>query len=434
MIKNFKRYNQTRKIKRVRKMKRVSIINFNLENKTVFLRVDYNVPLNKNKVIDNSKIKASLPTIKFLLEKNCKIVLATHLGKPKGKVVSALRVNPIAKELKKLLPKEVKIIKLNDCIGKEIKTKIKAGKAKDIFFLENLRFHKEEKENNPAFAKSLASLAGLYVNDAFAVCHRKHASLEAITHFLPAVAGFLIEKEVHNLNKTLKPKKPVVWILGGAKLRKINLIKRLLKKADYILIGGALSFCFLKAKGIPVGMSKIDSQSVMSAKQILKKRIAKRKLILPLDFIVAEKISPKARTNVTAYNQIKINQMGLDLGPKTIKLFEHYLKKASTIIWNGPLGCFELAKFANATREVGKFIGKLDAISICGGGETVEAIKKLRLEHHFTHVSTGGGASLRFLSGERLPSLIALEKNHEKFGKGRRLSSFCSQIICYTSV
>jgi len=277
-----------------------------------------------------------------------------------------------------------------------------------------LRFYKEEEDNDTTFAHSLANLADIYVNNAFGVSHRKHASVDAITRFLPAIPGFLIETEVSNLNKALSPKKPLIWIFGGAKLDKIKLVKQALKKADYILIGGALCFSFLKAKGISVGLSKVDGTSVNVAKKILMSKNVK-KIILPVDFVVTKKFSMSAKTDVVDYNGIKIDEMALDLGTKTIDLFKHYLKKAHTIVWNGPLGYFEWAKFAVATKEIGRFLGKLTATSICGGGETAEAIKKFHLEHNVTHLSTGGGAALAYLSGEKLPGLIALGKNYKKF-------------------
>lgn len=395
-------------------MNRFHLTEFPLENKAVFLRADYNVPLEKNKVKDNTKIKASLPTIRFLLGKHCKVIIATHLGDPGGQIVPKLRVAPIVQELQKLLPKE-KITYLPNCLGDEVKKKIQRGSVLgELFFLENLRFYKEEEENDLAFAHSLAGLADVYVNEAFAVCHRKHASVSAITKFIPSIPGFWLETEISNLNKAIIPKKPAVWIMGGAKLSKIDLISRALKKADCILIGGALAFSFLKAKGINVGMSKIDADSVMLARKILQSPKSK-KIVLPIDFAVAEKISPTSHSKIVAYNQIQNNQIGLDLGPKTIILFERYLSDAKTIVWNGPLGYYELARFSIATKEIGRYLGKLNAIKIAGGGETAEATSKFHLTHNFTHVSTGGGASLEFLSGKRMPGIDALIENYRMF-------------------
>ncbi len=393
--------------------KRFQLHNFLINNKTVFLRVDYNIPLKDNKILNNTKIKASLNTIKFLLEKNCKIILATHIGDPKGKVISNLSTKVILKELKDLLPNE-KIFWLEDCIGKEIKEKITQAKPIQIFLLENLRFYKEEEENDFSFAHSLADLAQVYVNEAFAVCHRKHASVSAITNFIPAVTGINLEQEITNLNKALIAKKPAVWIMGGAKLDKVNLIQQALKKADKILVGGALAFAFLSAKRIKVGMSKLDAKSIIAAKEILSKD-TKHKIILPLDFKVADKFSSRANSKIVDFNEIENNQIALDIGPKTIELFKKHLSKAKTIVWNGPLGYFEWADFSIGTKEIGRYLGKIDAIKICGGGETTQAIHKFYLTHNFTHVSTGGGASLAFLSGERLPGIDALLENYQKF-------------------
>jgi 3-phosphoglycerate kinase len=337
-----------------------------LRDKTVFVRVDYNVPLKNKRVQDNTKIKASLPTIRYLLQKDCKIVLATHLGRPKGKIIPALRTNLLAKELKKLLPKKIKITKLNDCVGSKIKKRIERGKNKGIFLLENLRFHKEEKENSLAFAHSLADLADFYANNAFAVSHRKHASVHAITKFLPSAPGFLLKKEITQLNQVLKPEHPLIWLLGGIKKDKIPALKYLLKKADYILVGSGL-YHFLRNK-------------------------KHKKLILPVDL-----------------------NKEFDIGPKTIALYKSYLKKAKTIVWNGPLGQFEKKRFAAGSQKIASFITRLKTTNIIGGGETSEMIKKFKLTKKMTWVSTGGGACLEFLTGKKLPGIEALKKNYKKF-------------------
>ncbi len=381
---------------------------FPVENKTVIVRVDYNVPMSKGKVRDNNKIRLSLPTIKFLLKKNCKIILMTHLGRPQGKVVKSLKVDPILKELKKLLPKS-KIRKLNDSLGEKVRTKIKKGKNKEIFLLENLRFHKGEETDDSFFAQSLASLAEIYINDAFAVSHRKHASVHKITKYLPSLPGLQLEKEIYYLSKA-RTSKHAIWIMGGAKLHKIDLLKLALKKADSILIGGALPFAFMKAKGINIGMSKTDVYSVRAAKKLLTSRVAKKKLILPIDFKVSETFSANSKPKTVDFNKIETKQIALDLGPETIKLFRFHLQKAKTIVWNGPLGYFEWSNYAIATREIGRFISRLDATTICGGGETAEAVHKFHLQSKLTHVSTGGGASLAFLAGKKLPGLEALKK------------------------
>ncbi len=399
-------------------MRRFNLKKFPVENKVVLLRVDYNVPINNNKILDNTKIKASLPTIKYLLSKNCQIIIATHLGKPRGKVVKELKTDSLAKELKKLL--KINVTKIDDCIGKEVKEKINKAKTTKVFLLENLRFYQAEEKNNPLFAHSLANLVDFYVNDAFAVSHRKHASIEAITHFLPSMAGLLLEKEIFYLNNALKPRRPVIWIMGGAKLDKVQLVNKILRKTDQILIGGALAFSFLKARGIKVGMSKIDNKSVEAARKLLRKRSAK-KIILPLDFIVTENFSPQTKSKIVNYNQIGTYQIALDLGPRTVELYKKKLSKAKTIVWNGPLGYFEWAKYAFSTKTIGRFLGKLGSVKICGGGETAEAVHKFHLEHNFTHLSTGGGATLTFLAGSKLVGISALEKNYQKFKKKSRL-------------
>ena len=389
----------------------LSLNNFQIENKTVLVRVDFNVSHKKGKILDSSKIRASIPTIKYLLSKNCRIILATHLGDPKGKFVSELKTDFLTKQLEELLPKE-KIILFDDCIGKDLKEKIISSPKRTIFLLENLRFYKGEEDNDPVFAHLLANLAEVYVNDAFAVCHRKHASVCAITKYLPSLSGLLLDKEVYRLSQALHPQKPAIWIMGGAKLDKLDLIHQALKKAEHILIGGALSFSFLKAKRIEVGMSKVDFNSVKIAEKILK--LYSKKIILPLDFKVTKEFSSNAPSRIASYNQIGKNEVALDSGPETINLFERYLSTANTIVWNGPLGYFEWAKYSLATKEIGRFLGKRKAIKIAGGGETVSAIRNFHLEHNFTHVSTGGGASLEFLSGKKLPGIEALKKSQIK--------------------
>lgn len=395
-------------------MKRFLLTELPLQGKRVFLRVDFNVPLKDGMVADDRKIRAALPTLNYLLERGCTIVLATHLGRPEGKVVDALRTAPLAKALQELLPKET-VVPLTDCIGKDVRERIARAAPRTIYFLENVRFYKEEEENDLTFAHALADLAQFYVNDAFGE-HGKRASVDAITRFLPSAAGFLIEQEIVQLSKALEPERPAIWLMGGAKLDKVDLIKQALKKADYILIGGALAFSFLRAKGYAIGHSKIDQESVATAKKILKTRGAE-KIILPLDFVAADAFSQNARSEVVSYEEIPTDKIGLDLGPKTIDEFKKYLRQARTIVWNGPLGYFEWATFATATREIARFISTLTATSICGGGETADAIRRYHLEDKMTHVSTGGGAALLFLSGKKIPAIIALEKNYLKFRK-----------------
>ena len=396
-------------------MNRFLLTELPVKNKTIFLRVDYNVPFSEGKITDNTKIKASLPTIKYLVQNNCKIVLATHFGRPKG-FSSEFSVAPLAKEIQKLLPTK-KIVKLNDCFGKKVLETIQKGKPQTIFLLENLRFYVEEEQNDSFFAHSLATLADFYVNDAFGVAHRKHASVCAITEFLPSAAGLLFETEIRSLAKGLNPKNPSIWIMGGAKLEKIPLLELALLKYNYVLIGGALAFAFLKAKGIPIGASKCDAASIEIARKILKSKHA-HKIILPVDFAVAESFSPRAKVNIVDYNQIQPNQVGLDLGLKTINLFRQYLSSAKTVVWNGPLGYIEWTQFAVSTKEIARFLGKLEnAVTLVGGGETAEELTKFHLHHTLTHVSTGGGAALEFLTGKKLPTLSSLEYSYKKFRK-----------------
>ncbi len=392
-----------------------SLKNFPLEQKVVLVRADYNVPVAGSKVTDATKMKATLPTLQLLLQQNCRIIIMTHLGRPEGKIKCELSTKVLLPELQRLLPKK-KIFHVPDCIGPAVKAAITSTKTGEILVLENLRFYAEEEADDAFFAQALASLAEVYVNDAFAVSHRKHASVHAITHYLPAIPGLLIQREIENLHQALRPLPPAVWLLGGAKLSKVDLIRQALHKAEYVLIGGALAFAFLKAQGIPVGMSKTDAASVRIASRILRSRAAK-KIILPQDFLVAEKFSPQAKVAVVPFDRIQNHRIALDIGPATIKLFQHYLRRARTIVWNGPLGYYEWAKFAAGTKEMGRFIGRLTATSIAGGGETADALHKFHLAHNFTHVSTGGGAALEFLAGKKLLGIQALEENYEKWRK-----------------
>ena len=392
-----------------------SLATFPITSKKVFLRVDYNIFLSKREPKDNYKIKQTIPTINFLLQKNCKIILATHLGRPNGKRVPELTTKKLIPILKKTFPR-VPINALSDCIGKDVTSAILKGKQKSLFLLENLRFYKEEKENNNYFARELATLADVYVNDAFGTLHRAHASVEAITHFLPSIPGFLVQHEVNELARALEKSRQSIWIIGGAKIDKVDFFHTALQKAKYILVGGALAFPFLRAKGIPIGMSRIDAASINSAKKILKHKNAS-KIILPVDFHVAEKMTPNTPSLYVDYNQIQPHQIGLDLGPKTIARFKQYLRQADTIVWNGTLGYAEWAKFATATKEIGRFLGTLTATTIVGGGETSEAMHTFHLADKLTHVSTGGGAALDFLAGKKLPGLTALHNNYQHYKK-----------------
>ena len=391
-------------------MAKKTIEDVDLEGKRVLMRVDFNVPLDdKLNITDDMRIRAALPSIKYAIDKGAKVILMSHLGRPDGKVDEKLRLLPAAKRLEKLLGKPVQALK--DCVGPEVKNAVSAMKDKDVVLLENLRFHAEEEENDPAFAKELASLGDVFVNDAFGTAHRAHASTEGVTHYLPSVAGFLLEKEIKYLGGAVdNPNRPFVAILGGAKVKdKIKVIDNLLNKVDALLIGGGMAYTFLKAKGKTIGASKLDKDGFDTAKQALDKAAKKNiPILLPVDNIAADKFDANANSKLVG-EDIPDGWMGLDIGPKTIKLFEDKLKNAKTIVWNGPLGVFEMDKFAKGTEEVAKFIAGLKGVtSVIGGGDTAAAMLKFKVDSKMTHISTGGGASLEYLEGRGLPGIDAL--------------------------
>ncbi|MBU1205293.1 MAG: phosphoglycerate kinase [Nanoarchaeota archaeon] len=380
---------------------------FDFENKKVLVRVDFNVPLDDGDITEDERIIAAIPTITFLLEKNAKVILMSHLGRPKGQIVEKLKMNKVAKKLSDLLDKEV--IKLDDCIGQEVKEKINEMKSKEIILLENLRFHAEEENNDEEFAKELASLADVYVNNAFANCHRDHASMTTITKFLPSCTGFLVEEEMMILTKIMQnPEKPFVAIIGGAKPDKIDVIKNLLKIADKIIIGGVLANTFIKAMDANIGKSKFDPESVGDAKSLLLQ--SGGKIILPVDAFVADSIEKGENSRIAKIEKITDECMIGDIGPDSIALYKKTLKDARTIVWSGPLGAFEFEKFEGGTHEIALFLSGLNAKVFVGGGESGAALKKLGLEDSVSYISTGGGAFLQFLSGKELPAIKALQK------------------------
>ncbi len=382
-----------------------------VRSRRVLVRVDYNVPLDTNgNVSDDKRITASLPTINYLLKQGARIILCSHLGRPKGEVKKEFSLAPVAKRLKELLP-NVNIYFASDCIGEEAQQKAAALKDGEILLLENLRFHKEEEKNDPEFAKKLASLAEIYVSDAFGTVHRAHASTAGVAAYLPAVAGFLIGKELSIMGGALEnPERPFVAILGGAKVAdKIGVITNLLNKCDTLLIGGGMAYTFFKAMGYEIGDSLLDAESIDLAKQLMETAKEKGvKLLLPVDTVVAKAFAADAEHMTVASNAIPAGWQGLDIGEKTRELFAAEIKNAKTVIWNGPMGVFEFPEFAKGTEAVAKACAECGGTTIIGGGDSASAVKKLGYADKMTHISTGGGASLEFLEGKVLPGVAAL--------------------------
>lgn len=389
-------------------MRKLSVRDLDLRGKRVFCRVDFNVPLEDGRVIDDRRIAASLPTIRFLSEKGARAVLASHLGRPKGKPNQEFSLRPCAERLESLLKKKVAFA--SDCIGEPAETAARGLKDGDVLLLENLRFHKEEEANDRAFAQALARLADLYVDDAFGSAHRAHASTDGVPRILkPAAAGFLMEQELTYLGRLLAdPESPFVAVLGGAKVSdKIELIENLLPKVDTFLIGGAMAYTFLAARGVPIGQSLLEADKVAMATDLLG-RAARAAFVLPLDHVVAQG-GDKARPKVTEDVAIGNDEVAFDIGPRTAERFAGELQKAKTVLWNGPMGLFEEEAYAAGSRRVAEAIAASAAVSVVGGGDTAAAVTEFGLDGKMTHVSTGGGASLEFLSGLTLPGVAVLD-------------------------
>ena len=402
-------------------MSKKTIKECDLRGKNILIRVDFNVPLDEEgRITDDNRIVKSLPTIQYARERAARVVLMSHLGRPDGKPNPKYSLKPVAAHLSKLLGAPVQF--LDDCIGTKIEEALSRTKKGDVVLLENLRFHPEEEKNDPKFAQALARLADLYVNDAFGAAHRAHASTEAITQFVPSVAGLLLAKEIEYFDKILrKSERPFVAILGGAKVSdKIKVISNILHKTDSILIGGAMAYPFCRVKGCSIGSSKYEAGGEELARQILDQAKQKGVLVqLPMDHLVAKKLEKGTPTKVVD-QAIPDGWMGLDIGPKTVEQFKKTLAASKTILWNGPLGVFEIPPFDQGSRRIAEFIAGLKATTVIGGGDTAAAIRHFGLEDKMSHVSTGGGASLEYLEGRILPGIAALpEKDKIEAGAGR---------------
>jgi phosphoglycerate kinase len=392
-------------------MPKKTVEDIEVKGKRVLLRVDFNVPLdiNTGAISDDSRIRASLPTIKYLVDHKAKVIICSHLGRPKGKVAENLRMTPIAQRLSELMGLPVSTA--SDCIGQEVESKVRTLKDGDMLVLENLRFHPEEELDDPEFARKLAKLADIYVNDAFGTAHRAHASTVGIAKYLPAVAGFLMNKELRVMEKLLHdPERPSACLIGGAKVSdKMELLQNMLKKVDMLLVGGGMAATFLKTEGYEVGHSLIEDDKLDLAKKLLQEADDWRvPFLLPIDAVVANEIKAGVLTRVVPISNIPSGSHIVDIGSQTIELFCNELRKCRTVIWNGPMGIYEIPQFAQGTRAMASFLATLDATTIIGGGSSAEIVQEMGLTDKMTHVSTGGGASLRFLEDAALPGVEVL--------------------------
>ena len=392
-------------------MNKKTVRDIDVKGKKVLVRCDFNVPQDENGVItDNRRIVSALDTIKYLLDNNAKVILCSHLGRPKGEFKKEFSLAPIAEELSKLLGKEVKLAK--DVIGEDAQALVNSVAEGEVVLLENVRFHREETDNEPEFAKKLASFAEVFVNDAFGTAHRAHASTAGVADYLPAVSGFLIEKELNFMGDALNnPERPFMAILGGRKVSdKIGVIEALLEKVDTLMIGGAMAYTFFKAMGYEVGNSICELDKLDLAKELMAKAEEKGvKLMLPVDTRIGKEFKADTESKVVAYTEIPDGWEGFDIGDETIKMYVEELSKAKTVVWNGPVGLFEFDQFAVGTNSLARALGDLDAVTIIGGGDSAAAIEKLGIADKFSHISTGGGASLEFLEGKKLPGIECLE-------------------------
>lgn len=384
-----------------------TVRDIDVKGKKVLVRVDFNVPMKEGKITDDTRIQAALPTIKYLMDSGAAVILASHLGRPKGGPDPVFSLKPVADHLAKLLGKPVAFAE--DCIGPKADAAAKSLKPGDVLVLENTRFHPEEEKNDPGMAKQLASLADVYVNDAFGTAHRAHASTEGVAKFLPGVAGFLMEKEIQYLGQAVDdPKRPFVAILGGAKVSdKIGVIKHLLEKADTVLIGGGMANTFFKAQGYAMGDSLVEPEALDTARELLK--LGASKLRLPVDVVIADKFEDSAQKKTQTVGDVPAGWRVLDIGPETVKSFSQIIADAGTVVWNGPMGVFEFPNFALGTFEIARAVAASKAVSVIGGGDSVAAVTQAGVADKITHISTGGGASLEMLEGLPLPGLVALQ-------------------------
>jgi phosphoglycerate kinase len=384
-----------------------------VKGKRVLVRCDFNVPLDENgNITDDRRIRSSLPTINYLIENGAKVILMSHLGRPKGEPNPKLSLAPVAKRLSELLGKEVIFAKDDRVVSDEVKEIVSDMKEKDVVLLENTRYRKEETKNEENFAKELASLGDIYVNDAFGTCHRAHASNVGVSNYLPSAVGFLVEKEITVMGKALEnPERPFVAILGGAKVSdKIGVIENLLNKVDSILIGGGMSYTFLKAQGYEIGTSIVELEKLELANELMNKAKEKNvKLMLPVDVVVAKEFKNDTEFKTVSIDEIPADMMGMDMGQKSIEMFSDEIRKAKTVIWNGPMGVFEMENFKKGTEAIAKVMAEIDATTIVGGGDSASAVEKAGLSSKMTHISTGGGASLEFLEGKVLPGIAAID-------------------------
>lgn len=389
-----------------------SVQDLDVAGKKVIVRCDFNVPMKDGRITDDRRIVSALDTIKYLLQKNARVILMSHLGRPDKTYDPAFTLKPVAERLSELLGRKVELAEDENVVGEQARRLTKDMKDGDVVLLENVRFVKGETKNDPDFAKELASLSDLYVNDAFGTAHRAHSSTAGIADYLPSAMGFLIEKEVRVMGRALEdPDRPFVAILGGAKVSdKISVIENLLDKVDSLIIGGAMAFTFEKALGRSTGSSKVEEDKVEVAKQLLDQAEKKKvNILLPLDYHVTTEFSEEAPSMMTKDSNVEDGYMGLDIGEKTVAEFEKVLKNAKTVVWNGPMGVFEMDKYASGTKAVAEILSKLNAVTIVGGGDSAAAVEKLGYANSITHISTGGGASLEFLEGKILPGIDAID-------------------------